>query len=516
MVAVPDLCFLAYGPVGGLWEDWNQHRERLFHGPVGTAKTAGIVKWCADMCEDYPGVRFLWFRKTRVSMNESVLQTFRKVMLDPHFYLLDEFGDDPDPEVFEATRQYLAQRNGYLFEGPSDAMRQNFEFRRPEGYYGPPSRIVLAGMDNPTKLFSTEYDAAYCNEINELTLDEFESVRRALRSRTLPFHPIIGDCNPDHPKHWLMGRASDGRLNAQQVEWSDNPWVRHTEAGRAYKEDIRQTYTGHRLRRMYYGEWVAAEGAIWPEFNPAVHEIGGKLEKRMGKWYLDLTDAPEGLGDSVPLEWFFGSQDWGHTNPGCQQVWGVDKAGRMYLVREHYHTHKTIDWWAEKAAEAYRDFRCSPFTCDANNDAGQNGIAMFNDRVGDTDKGNAARFAIPHVRAPYKVGFDAVRERLMPAKDGLPRIFFLKTALAHAPDTEWLGSKPDRTVEEIPGYSYKAVEDDKEDKEEPIKVNDHGCDSLRYACLWAWNRDHSSKEPAHEYEEGTWGDLLNLRGRGIA
>ena len=468
------------------------------------------------MCEQYPGARILWFRKTRVSMNESVLQTFRKVMLDPYFYLLHEYGDAPPKEEYEVVRQYLEQRNGYLFDGPSDAMRSHFEFRRPSGYSGPPSRIILAGMDNQTKLFSTEYDAAYCNEVNELTLDEWESIRRALRSRTLPFHPQIGDCNPDHPKHWLRTRAKEGRMKASSVEWGDNPWVRHTDAGKEYKEDVRQTYTGHRLRRMYYGEWVAAEGAIWPEFDPATHEVSGKLEKHGGKWHLILTDGPEGLGDRVTLEWFFGSQDWGHANPGCQQVFGVDKEGRMFLVREHYHTHKTIDWWAEKAVEAHKDFKTSPFTCDSNNDAGHNGIAMFNDRVGDSNRGNTSRFAIPHVRAPYKVGFDAVRERLMPAKDGLPKLFFLKTALAHAPDTEYLGSKPDRTADELPGYSYREIPDDREDKEEPVKVNDHGCDALRYACLWAWNRDYTQEAPAHEFEANTWGKALKLRERGIA
>jgi phage terminase large subunit len=188
----------------------------------------------------------------------------------------------------------------------------------------------------------------------------------------------------------------------------------------------------------------------------------------------------------------------------------------MYLVREHYMTHKTIDWWAEKAVEAHQEFKASPFTCDSNNDAGQNGIAMFNDRVGDVDRGGTSRFAVPHERRSYKVGFDAVRERLLPAKDGLPTLFFLKTALAHPPDKEWLETRPDRTAAEIPGYSYRPVQDDKEDREEPVKVNDHGCDALRYACLWAWNRDYTQHAPAHEFEANTWGKRLKLRERGIA
>jgi hypothetical protein len=114
------------------------------------------------------------------------------------------------------------------------------------------------------------------------------------------------------------------------------------------------------------------------------------------------------------------------------------------------------------------------------------------------------------------VGFDAVRERLLPAQDGLPRLFFMKTALAHPPDVEWLGSKPDRTVDELPGYSYRETPDDREDKEEPVKVNDHGCDALRYACLWAWNRDYTKEAPEHEFEANTWGKTLKLRERGIA
>ena len=42
------------------------------------------------------------------------------------------------------------------------------------------------------------------------------------------------------------------------------------------------------------------------------------------------------------------------------------------------------------------------------------------------------------------------------------------------------GKKPTCTEDELPGYSWKKYDDGKPNKEEPVKVNDHGCDTTRY------------------------------------
>jgi len=44
--------------------------------------------------------------------------------------------------------------------------------------------------------------------------------------------------------------------------------------------------------------------------------------------------------------------------------------------------------------------------------------------------------------------------------------------------------KPTCTEDEIPGYAWQKYPDGKPDKEQPVKLNDHGCDTTRYLVAW--------------------------------
>ena len=79
--------------------------------------------------------------------------------------------------------------------------------------------------------------------------------------------------------------------------------------------------------------------------------------------------------------------------------------------------------------------------------------------------------------------------RMRKSGDGKPRIFFLRGALVEV-DAELESSKrPTCTIEEIPGYSWPKGVDGKPLKEEPVKLNDHGCDGTRYAAMYEANKD---------------------------
>ncbi len=72
-------------------------------------------------------------------------------------------------------------------------------------------------------------------------------------------------------------------------------------------------------------------------------------------------------------------------------------------------------------------------------------------------------------------GIEAVQVRLRDAGDGKPRLFILRNALVRADPELTDSSKPTCTLEEIPGYVWS----DKT-KEAPVKLDDHGCDTMRY------------------------------------
>jgi phage terminase large subunit len=91
-------------------------------------------------------------------------------------------------------------------------------------------------------------------------------------------------------------------------------------------------------------------------------------------------------------------------------------------------------------------------------------------------------------------GIQAVQERLKIQPDGRPRLYISPVALwgvdkkgiprQGLPD-ELLkdASKPTCTLEEIPGYTWdtsSATGRDKNLRETPRKLDDHGCDAMRY------------------------------------
>lgn len=127
--------------------------EVWLSGPAGTGKSRGILEWIHFLLLRYPGARALILRKTRVSLNEAGLFTYEKYVL----------GED-HPIVGSKKREH---RHKYIY---------------PNG-----SELVTGGMDKPTRLFSTEYDLIYPQEANELALDEYESLLRALRNGVVPY-----------------------------------------------------------------------------------------------------------------------------------------------------------------------------------------------------------------------------------------------------------------------------------------------------------------------------------------
>src|SRR6185503_14822623 len=100
----------------------------------------------------FPKLRVAIIRKTRVSMNDSVLETFEN-------------------EVY--PQQYLS---GLTREG-----RKYYNY--PNG-----SRIHLFGMDAPDKFLGSRWDIVYVNECSELTEAEIEQIGSRLQAQNGPFN----------------------------------------------------------------------------------------------------------------------------------------------------------------------------------------------------------------------------------------------------------------------------------------------------------------------------------------
>lgn len=247
-------------------------REILIEGPGGTGKTTGILAAIHRDAWLYPNSRQLICRQTRVSMTESVLKTWEQAIL----------GDNHPAYSGTASR---ANRHSYDF--PND------------------STVVVGGLDNPTRLFSTEWDRVYVAEAIEISLDDWESLGRAMRNYKMPFHQRVADTNPGAPGHWLNKRADaipeqlrtvasradydrlqefnnkklERRMRRLVSKHQDNPaywnWPAWgwTKRGDEYVNGELASMSAHRRARLLEGRWVSAEGGVFPEFSETRHVV---------------------------------------------------------------------------------------------------------------------------------------------------------------------------------------------------------------------------------------------------
>jgi PBSX family phage terminase large subunit len=414
-----------YEPFGAARTLWaSRDDEILITGPAGTGKSRAILEKIVFCCLKYPGTRALIVRKTRESMTESVLVTLEEKVI---------------PENSPAQK------------GPMRMLRQNYVF--PNG-----SEIVVGGMDKASKVMSTEYDIIGTFESTELVEEDFENLTTRLRNGVMPYQQIIADCNPGPPTHWLNRRASSGKMKRLRSRHSDNPLLydnsvgKWTPTGEKYLARL-QNLTGVRRLRLYEGKWVAAEGQVYDTFDPSIHVI---------------KSFP------IPKSWRrIRSIDFGYTNPFVCQWWAIDNDGRMYLYREIYFSKRIV-----------RDHAIG--VRDSDGKLLQKGILQYSDgeifetTIADHDAEDRATLdaegieSIPAFK-PITPGIEAVQRRLRVAGDKKPRMFFFSDALVERDDDLVEAHKPCCTIQEFEGYCYPQGHDGKPIKEEPVKVNDHGC-----------------------------------------
>lgn len=411
----------------------------LVSGPAGTGKSRACLEKLHLMCALNPGMRALITRKTAASLGSTALVTYRDHVL-------------PESLAVGAVDFY----GGSASEPP--------QYRYANG-----SRVMIGGMDKPEKVMSSEYDLIYAQESTELTVDDWEALNSRLRNGVVSFQQLLADANPNTPTHWLKLRCDASTALMINSRHEDNPrlFVREgggemTTEGAAYMARL-DALTGVRYMRLRKGLWVAAEGLVYSEFDPAVH--------------LRPKFTP-------PKDWpRYWAIDFGYTNPFVLQCWAEDPDGRAYLYREIYHTKRLVEDHCATIAKIvmknptkdgehepwvgqWREPRPQAVICD--HDA--EGRATFERHMG---MGTAA------AHKAVTEGIQAFETRLKVAGDGKPRLVFCRDAVVERDQDLVASGKPASTIEEITGYVWD-VRDGKPPKEEPVKADDHGMDTGRY------------------------------------
>lgn len=233
-----------------------------------------------------------------------------------------------------------------------------------------------------------------------------------------------------------------------QVHWTECPeynpaaWFladpaarrRAGEAGEWYQQQ-RPRFTEEQWAQEYECDFLGSSALVYREFDPEVH-VG------------DFPWRPE---------WpTYAGQDFGYIHPSVALLIQVSPAEEVFVVREHYHTHRSI---AELAREVYapaaRCYQVQAWHCDP---AGRAEIAEL----------RAAGIPATARRSTVEEGVLAVRKLLRPPGGGPPRLHIDRSCA--------------RLIAELSTYAYR----DGSDQVAPDQ-SDHGPDALRYFVINHWS-----------------------------
>lgn len=503
----------------------------LVEGPANTGKSRGLCELANHMAIAYPGIRVLFCRQTLQSLRESVLVTLEDKVWTP---------DHP-------AKSGTASR----------ATRRVYQYPAEEGQN--PSTIVLGGLEDPGWTYSMEYDVIFIFEAWQVSKDSLERLYRANRNHILCryspdnaklaklvekdwtddrwlkghkcWQQIFCDTNPAGEFHHLNQMAApvdsgtleeirgDSTPSTRVFHYSEEyPFTRilsrHEDNPACTEDDLAKlrALTGHRKSRLYYGLWTSAEGLVWPEFDATVHCItaelvreglrpSGKTDKRPIS--LDIRKE-DGTTERRAIKWTFGSQDYGYTNPGCFQVWGVDYERRLYMLAEIYRKGMRDDWWADEIVKLWEEFDLFAIVADSE-DPGR--IELMNERL----HREGGRAIVHGVKKSVPKGSSF--SRFKPAALDLVAtlferrgMFILRDSLRCGRDPELREQRqPTSTAQEIGSFTFLEHDDGKPDKETPDpSCADHGCDASQYAAVFYHWMDHDRNPKKTEVGTAGW------------
>lgn len=231
---------------------------------------------------------FYAFEDTAFAICGRTIQSLRRNVAAPLLPLLERLGftcrQKLAQNLIEVTRKKKGNRF-YLFGGKDES-----------------SAALIQGMTLGGVLF------------DEVALMPRSFVEQALARCSLPRSRFWFNCNPEHPQHWFRQEwiLKAAQKNALYLHFTmeDNP---------SLEEDIRRRYrslySGTFYQRFILGEWVAAEGLVYPMFQETKH----------------IVPAPP-----EPAELYYISCDYGTVNPASFGLWGL-RQGIWYRLQEYYH-----------------------------------------------------------------------------------------------------------------------------------------------------------------------------------
>lgn len=394
----------------------------LLTGSAGGGKSRFAAEKIHAFCLKYPGAQGLMMRKTRQSMTNSTIIFFENRIV----------GGDPRVEHKQAKSRFEYSNGSILTYGGMADERQR-------------EAIRSVGLDGGV-------DIVWMEEATRFNEEDFNEVLARMRGKAAPWMQIILTTNPDAPGHWIHKRLILNKESSYYFSSAlDNPYNPPE-----YNEAL-QMLTGTQRARLVKGEWVQAEGAVYPEFG----------------YDNIVNDEPD---FTRPFELAF---DDGYAIDPRVILFVQRQPNRILVFDEIYDLQKleeeTISQVLERCAGYAQKELPSEWVKLSLSEKAQwckaNGVALPELSVGSTEANQLMqRFRLANI--PARGGTHK------PRTEGVKLVRSLVCDANHVRLLQ-INKRCKRFIEEMQGY----IIDPK--KDEPMDKDDHGCDAIRY---WAWLR----------------------------
>lgn len=380
-----------------LWQTNKLKRINLLSGSVRSGKTwISLVLW-AFWVATMP-------KEKNYLMTAKSLTTLKRNVLD----LLTELVGEKNFTFSIAQKQALLFGRKIYLEGANDARAES-------------------------KIRGMTLQGAYCDELTLYGEDFFTMMLSRLSE---PNAKLFATTNPDSPMHWLNKQYIERRHKLSMLLMTflidDNTFLDPN-----YVEELKKEYVGVFYDRFIKGEWVLAEGRVYPGFS-----------------------EDDNVTEDIPTEGtYYISIDYGTLNPFSAGLWCVSD-GKAVRIKEYYHSGR--DTKKQLTDEEYH--------------AELEKLIQYTDSEGVLQEYEIDRVVIDPSAASFiacmrRHGKFRVKHAVNTVIDGIRNV----TSMLNSKRL-FIHSSCKDSIKEFKLYSW----DDKAQEDKVIKENDHAMDDIRY------------------------------------
>ena len=380
-----------------LWQTNKLKRINLLSGSVRSGKTwISLVLWAFWVATMPKEKNYLMTAKSLTTLKRNVLDLLTELVGEKNF-------------IFSiAQKQALLFGRKIYLEGANDARAES-------------------------KIRGMTLQGAYCDELTLYGEDFFTMMLSRLSE---PNAKLFATTNPDSPMHWLNKQYIERRHKLSMLLMTflidDNTFLDPN-----YVEELKKEYVGVFYDRFIKGEWVLAEGRVYPGFS----EIDNVTENipKDGTYYISI--------------------DYGTLNPFSAGLWCVSD-GKAVRIKEYYHSGR--DTKRQLTDEEYH--------------AELEKLIQYTDSEGVLQEYEIDRVVIDPSAASFiacmrRHGKFRVKHAVNTVIDGIRNV----TSMLNSKRL-FVHSSCKDSIKEFKLYSW----DDKAQEDKVIKENDHAMDDIRY------------------------------------